>query len=66
MAARDRAAVTADADSADLPADDDDDFDEAEEGGNANDNMTFLETVLRVLAETQRKFVEREGKGRRK
>ena len=30
-----------------LPADDDDDLDSADDGGDANDGVAFLQTVLR-------------------
>ena len=38
----------------DLPADDDDDFDEADGGGNADDDMGFLQPFLRLLLVTHK------------
>ena len=53
---QDPAAVTADPDPQDLPADVDDDLGEADEGRNANDNMGFLQSVLRLLVDTRRQL----------
>ena len=51
---RDLAAVTTDSDPPDLPAEnDDDDLDEADEGRNANGNVTCLQPILRKITETK-------------
>ena len=44
---------------ANLAADDDDDFGEADEGGDANDNVAYVQTVLRMFVETHMHVVGR-------